>query len=100
MARERRALWYHAFALAPLVVLAELAARQGEDWYTIEDAALRRLATRMLDGISNQESCEKRTGYRQEGLERVALTGDILACITFCFRSVARKQQTTRWSSA
>ena len=100
MARERRALWYHAFALAPLVVLSELAARQGEDWYAIDDAALRRLATRVLDGISNPESFEQRTGYRQEGFERGGLTGDILAWIEFYGRRFPQEQQTTRWMGA
>jgi poly(beta-D-mannuronate) lyase len=51
--RKGRALVYHNYALAPLVMLAELAARRDEDWYGRRSGAIHRLAARTLDGIAN-----------------------------------------------
>lgn len=43
LARGQRALHYHAFALMPLVALADLARCKGEDWESFSDNALSRL---------------------------------------------------------
>ncbi len=51
LARRQKALDYQNFALAPLVMLAELAALRGEDWYGRGDGAIHRLAARTLAGI-------------------------------------------------
>ncbi len=99
MARQKKALWYHEFALAPLVVLAEIAARQGEDWYSINDGAVRRLGARVLDGIAHPENFEQRTGYRQEGFEPGGLVGDILVWIEFYGRRFG-DEEASRWLSA
>ncbi len=81
LARQKKALWYHGFALAPLVVLAEIAAARGEDWYAMNGGALHRLVERTLDGISHPESFERLSGYPQDGFERGELSGDILGWI-------------------
>lgn len=53
LARGRRALHYHAFAAAPLVVMAELAAARGEDWLAPPaGAALQRLVDFILAGLA------------------------------------------------
>lgn len=66
MVRKSRALHYHAFALTPLVVMAELAANQGEDWYAIEAGALHRLAKLTIDGIARPEIFDSLAGSVQE----------------------------------
>lgn len=43
LARGQRALRYHAFALMPLVTLADLARTKGEDWESYSEHALARL---------------------------------------------------------
>lgn len=64
--RGRRALHYHIFTVAPLVVLAELARSNGIDLYDQSHGALRRLAQRVLLGIEDQIDFKKRTGEVQE----------------------------------
>lgn len=66
MAREARALHYHVFALEPLVVLAELAAARGEDWYAVGDGALHRLVARTADGLRNPSVFDKLAGVTQQ----------------------------------
>jgi poly(beta-D-mannuronate) lyase len=51
LARRQKALEYHSYALAPLVMLAELAALRGEDWYSRDGGAIHRLVARTLEGI-------------------------------------------------
>jgi poly(beta-D-mannuronate) lyase len=51
MARRQKALDYTNYALAPLVMAAELAALRGEDWYAHGDGAIHRLAARVLSGL-------------------------------------------------
>jgi poly(beta-D-mannuronate) lyase len=51
--RKGRALHYHAFALMPLVVMAELARSRGEDWYGLSDNALHRLAMLTMTGLAS-----------------------------------------------
>lgn len=66
MDRRSRALQYHVFALAPLVMIAETALRNGEDLYKANDRALQRLVRRSFDGIRNPAWFEKETGAAQE----------------------------------
>jgi len=68
LARERLALHYHVFALAPLVMLAELAAANGVALYDENDHALRRLANRVIGGLAEPATFERLTGYPQEQL--------------------------------
>lgn len=63
--RGERALHYHAFALMPLVVLAEIAAARGEDFYALGEGALHRLADFVLRGLADPSAVERMTGKRQ-----------------------------------
>jgi len=56
LARRQKALDYHNYALAPLVMAAELAALRGEDWYGREDGAIHRLAARVLAGLRDPKA--------------------------------------------
>lgn len=65
MARKSRALHYHAFALTPLVVMAELAAARGEDWYAPESGAIHRLAALTLAGLADPGVFDTLAGVAQ-----------------------------------
>ncbi|MGE4127465.1 MAG: alginate lyase family protein [Hyphomicrobiaceae bacterium] len=66
LARGRRALHYHVFALTPLVLLAELAASRGEDFYGMWDGRLHRLVGATLAGLGDPTSFAERAGTVQE----------------------------------
>lgn len=66
LARQARALHYHAFALMPLTAMAELARSKGEDWYAFGDGALDRLVAITARGIEAPELFEQLSGYAQE----------------------------------
>jgi len=51
LTRGARALHYHAFAVTPLVVMAELAEWRGQSWYALADGALHRLVARTAVGL-------------------------------------------------
>lgn len=77
LARRTRALSYHAYALQPLVMLAEMGRVNGLDLYSEEDCALCRLVRRVSDGIADPAYFEQRTGARQvieHGKEGSAMT--------------------------
>jgi poly(beta-D-mannuronate) lyase len=64
--RRGRALHYHVFALEPLVVLAEMAATRGEDWYALNDGALHRLAAKTIEGLKDPAVFDKLAGVTQD----------------------------------
>lgn len=64
--RGPRALHYHAFAVTPLVVLAELAALSGEDWYALAGGVLHRLVARTASGLAAPETFDALAGVAQE----------------------------------
>lgn len=66
LTRATRALHYHDFAVMPLVVLAELAAARGEDWYGERGGALHRLVDVVLAGFADPSSIERKSGVAQE----------------------------------
>ena len=66
MERKARALHYHAFALTPLIVMAEIAAARGEDWYQFEQGAVHRLTARTMAGISDPAGFDRLMGVAQE----------------------------------
>ena len=68
--RKGRALHYHAFAVTPLVLLAELAASRGEDWYAFGNGALHRLAKITIAGLADPELFEKLTDTEQDDATR------------------------------
>jgi poly(beta-D-mannuronate) lyase len=66
MDRATLALHYHAFALPPLVMLAEIGAANGVELYDENNGALRRLADRVVVGMDDPGSFEKLAGVAQE----------------------------------
>ena len=76
MARASRALHYHLFAAAPLVIMAEIANANGVDLYGVNDGALARLVRRAAAGINDPAFFDARAGIQQEP---VKLSADDLA---------------------
>ena len=68
--RKQRALAYHNYSLPPLTMIAAFARVNGADLRGDHDAALRRLAERVIAGIDDHEAFVRETGKKQE-------TGDI-----------------------
>jgi poly(beta-D-mannuronate) lyase len=66
MERGPRALYYHLFSVMPVVVLAELGAARGEDWYSLNAGAAHRLVSAVMAGLKAPALFEQRTGQRQE----------------------------------
>jgi poly(beta-D-mannuronate) lyase len=64
--REQRALSYHNYALTPLVMIAAFAAANGVDLREDEDAALRRLAERVMSGLADPAAFVRATGKQQD----------------------------------
>lgn len=70
MARAGMASHYHAFSLLPLVMLAELAARRGEDAYALEQGAIHRLARLVAKAGLEPQSLARRAGAEQKLMSR------------------------------
>ena len=69
MARGEKALHYHNYALAPLVVMAEIGSRTtGEDWYGRRDHRLDLLAERVVSGWRNSFWFAEKAGVSQDTL--------------------------------
>lgn len=66
IARGGRAIHYHAFAVMPLVVLAELGAARGQDWYGLDDGALHRLIDVTLKGLADPALFDRLAGVPQQ----------------------------------
>lgn len=66
MARGSRALEYHNYALAPLVMIAATGQANGHDLLALNDCALCRLATRVDAGLRNPDWFAARAGKAQE----------------------------------
>nr|7XTF_A Chain A, Poly(Beta-D-mannuronate) lyase [Pandoraea apista] len=75
MARKRLALHFHDYATAPLVLMAEMARLQGEDWYTYRQGALERLAARVADGYRDPSWFNTQSGAVQETATPKASSG-------------------------
>jgi poly(beta-D-mannuronate) lyase len=65
MARKSKALHYHLYSVAPLVLIAETAARNGIDLYGERDGALHRLIRRTLEGLDDPSFFERESGHSQ-----------------------------------
>lgn len=74
LARGSKALHYHLYALAPLVLLAEFGEANNLDLYARDNGALHRLVSVSIAGLSNPAPLERATGVKQE-VPKVA-TGD------------------------
>lgn len=72
MARAGMALHYHLYALAPLIMLAELAERNGMDAYAENHNALDRLVNLCEQGLLHPEIFEKATGVQQNMPEKIS----------------------------
>jgi len=66
VARGRRALHYHLFAAAPLVVLAELSAANGADLYATDGGALHRLVRRIAGDLRGEGAVAAQAGEEQD----------------------------------
>jgi poly(beta-D-mannuronate) lyase len=66
MARGQRALHYHLYALAPLVLLAEFGEANGMDMYARDNGAIHRLVNISVGGLLNPEPFARATGVEQE----------------------------------
>jgi poly(beta-D-mannuronate) lyase len=73
--RRQKALGYTNYALAPLVMAAELAALRGEDWYSHENGAIHRLAARVLAGLRDPRSFAALAGEPSVEVPRGGLLG-------------------------
>ncbi len=62
MRRAGRALHYHNFSLAPLVLIAEMSRYVGEDWYALKDNRINLLAERVADGYVDPSWFIKESG--------------------------------------
>jgi poly(beta-D-mannuronate) lyase len=74
MARGKRALHYHLYALAPLVLIAEFGEANHIDFYAHAKGAIHRLANVSLAGLQDPALFVKATGVKQE-IPKV-ITGD------------------------
>ncbi len=70
MARRGRALHYHLYAIPPLVMMAETAARNDMDLYAEYDGALHRLVSRTVSALDNPSYFADKSGYEQEWKNR------------------------------
>ena len=72
MERGSKALHYHLYALAPLVLLAEFGEANGLGLYARDNGAIHRLVNVSVAGLENPELFEKATGIKQEVPRRVS----------------------------
>jgi len=66
VARKEKALGYHVFSVAPLVLLAEIGERNGIAMYGLGDDAIHRLARAVARGVEDPGTFERMVGKRQE----------------------------------
>jgi poly(beta-D-mannuronate) lyase len=66
MKRGSRALHYHLYALAPLVLLAEFGEANSVDLYARDKGALHRLVDTSVQGLIDSTLFERATGVKQE----------------------------------
>lgn len=66
MARAGRALHYHLYALAPLVMIAEMAEANGLDLYSYNNGAIHRLVRLCIAGLEDPSLFARATGAAQE----------------------------------
>ncbi|MBS1209910.1 MAG: putative alginate lyase [Proteobacteria bacterium] len=62
MARGIRALHYHNFSAMPLVMIAEMARKTGQDWFALRDARLDKLMSRVASGLRDPAWFEQAAG--------------------------------------
>jgi poly(beta-D-mannuronate) lyase len=62
MEREVRALHYHNFAAMPLVMIAEMARKTGQNWFALRDSRLSLLVDRVATGLQDPTWFDKAAG--------------------------------------
>ncbi len=72
MARGRRALHYHLYAIAPLVMIAEFGEANHMDLYAHANGSLHRLVDVSVAGLQNPEFFARAAGVQQEVPKRVS----------------------------
>jgi poly(beta-D-mannuronate) lyase len=65
LARGKRARQYHNHALAPLILIAEIAESNGIDAYSFCDSAIHRLVRFLMTSVFDESEIEKMTGHKQ-----------------------------------
>jgi poly(beta-D-mannuronate) lyase len=85
MERRQRALHYHLYAVAPLVMIAETAARNGVNLYDEKNGAFHRLVQRTVEGFDDQSFFEKASGSKQE-FKNKPNAGDIVWALPYKHR--------------
>src|SRR5579859_540250 len=82
MARGARAFHYHNYALDPLVLMAEMARRRGEDWYGYREGQIDRLAARVAEGYADPSwfAAHARTPQAPEDSKPTGETGWVEFC--------------------
>ena len=71
MERAGRALHYHLYALAPLIILAELGESNGLDLYAEKHYAIKWLVERSIAGLLDPSFFVQRTGIKQDMPEKI-----------------------------
>jgi poly(beta-D-mannuronate) lyase len=66
MNRAARALHYHLYALAPLVMIAEFGEANGLDLYSERGFAIKRLVARCIAGLQDHSYFAQHTGQQQD----------------------------------
>ncbi len=66
MARGRRALHYHLFAAAPLVMMAEFGEANGQDLYSENHGAVHRLVDRCVAGLEDNSWFAQQSAFPQD----------------------------------
>ncbi|RYE85999.1 MAG: hypothetical protein EOP19_08010 [Hyphomicrobiales bacterium] len=86
--RAKKARDYHLHAIAPLVMIAELAEANGIDAYALCDGAMHRLIKFALTSVGDPGEIEKLTGEKQVKLptDDGAIRGDRLAWVEPYFK--------------
>lgn len=77
LARKSKALHYHLFSIAPLVLIAETADRNGADLYGLGSGGLHRLVRRAVAGLDDPAYFRRLTGAEQDWVGE--LDGSMLA---------------------
>lgn len=67
--RRQRALAYHNYSLPPLAMVASFAQANGVDLRNENNGALRRLGEKVIEGVEDQKSFDKKTGKGQDMTE-------------------------------
>lgn len=86
--RAKKARDYHLHAIAPLVMIAELAEANGSDAYALCDGAMHRLVKFALTSVGDPDAIEDLTGEKQVKMptDDGAIRGDRLAWVEPYFK--------------